>query len=96
MPAIQAIYQGLTGGSAEGLGIAPQWEQLWAYEEELAEHAFREEIGTDAYVTMLDAPPTDDALVSASLTGRGGPGARISAWEGCAVTACACVMTACL
>ena len=43
-----------------------------AYEEELAERAFREEIGTDTYVTMLDAPPADDALISASLTGRGG------------------------
>lgn len=38
----------------------------------LAERGFREEIGTDAYVTMLDAPPADDGLVSASLTGRGG------------------------
>jgi lipoate---protein ligase len=38
----------------------------------LAERAFREEIGTDSYVAMLDAPPADDALVSASLTSRGG------------------------
>ena len=36
--------------------------QITAYEEELAERVFREEIGTDAYVTMLDAPPADDAL----------------------------------
>ena len=46
--------------------------EITDYEEELAERVFREEIGTDGYVTMLDAPPADDALVSASLTGRGG------------------------
>ena len=45
---------------------------ITAYEEELAERAFREEIGTDAFVAMLDAPPADDALVSASLPCPGG------------------------
>ena len=40
--------------------------------QQLRECAFREEIGTDAYVTMLDAAPADDALVNASLTGLGG------------------------
>ena len=45
---------------------------ITAYEEELADRFFREEIGTEAYVAMLDSPPADDALVSASLTGRGG------------------------
>ena len=72
LPDLETVYQGLVAGFAEGLGIAPQWGKITAYEEELAERAFREEIGTDAYVTMLDAPPADDALVSASLTGRGG------------------------
>jgi hypothetical protein len=43
-----------------------------SYEEELAERFLREEIGTDAYVAMLDAPAADDTLVSASLTGCGG------------------------
>ena len=72
LPDLETIYHGLVAGFAEGLGIAPQWGPITAYEEELAERVFREEIGTDAYVTMLDAPPADDALVSASLTGRGG------------------------
>ena len=72
VPDLATIYDGLVAGFAEGLGIAPQWGQITAYEEELAERVFREEIGTEAYVTMLDAPPADDALVSASLTGRGG------------------------
>ena len=72
LPDLESIYDGLVAGFAEGLGIIPQWGPVTAYEEELAERAFREEIGTDAYVTMLDTPPADDALVSASLTGRGG------------------------
>jgi lipoate---protein ligase len=72
LPDLDTIYQGLVAGFAEGLGIQPTWGEITDYEEKLAERAFREEIGTDAYVTMLDAPPVDDALVSASLTGRGG------------------------
>ena len=56
----------------KGLGIAPQWGAITPYEEELADKTFREEIGTDAYVEMLDAPKPDDNLVSASHTGAGG------------------------
>jgi lipoate-protein ligase A len=72
LPEIKTIYDGLLAGLAEGLGIAPRWGTPTSYEEELADRIFREEIGTDAYVEMLDAPPADDATVSASLTGRGG------------------------
>ena len=72
LPDLDAVYAGLVDGFAEGLDIAPKWGPITPYEEELAARAFREEIGTDAYVTMLDAPPADDALVTASLTGRGG------------------------
>ena len=72
LPDLETIYQGLVAGFAEGLGINPSWGEISEYEEELAEQAFRDEIGTDAYVNMLDAPPADDASVSASFTGRGG------------------------
>ena len=72
LPDLKMIYDGLLVGFAEGLGIAPQWGVPTPYEEELADRIFREEIGTDAYVQMLDAPPADDATVSASLAGRGG------------------------
>jgi lipoate-protein ligase A len=72
LPDLKTIYEGLLAGFAEGLGVAPQWGAITPYEEELAERYFREEIGTDAYVEMLDAPPSDDTTVSASYTGRGG------------------------
>jgi lipoate-protein ligase A len=72
LPDLRTIYDGLLSGFADGLGIASQWGAPTSYEEELADRIFREEIGTDAYVEMLDAPPADDATVSASLAGRGG------------------------
>ena len=72
LPSLETIYENLIDGFAEGLGILPQYGSITPYEEQLAERTFREEIGTDAYVTMLDAPPVDDASVTASLTGRGG------------------------
>jgi len=72
LPGLKAIYEGLLAGFAEGLGIAPQWGAITPYEEELSGRLFRDEIGTDAYVAMLDAPVADDTLVSASFTGRGG------------------------
>ena len=52
-------HRGLVAGFAEGLGIEPQWGPITAYEEELAAQ-LREEIGTDAFVAMLDLPPADD------------------------------------
>ncbi len=72
LPDLKTIYDGLLAGFAEGLGIAPHWGAITPYEEDLAARHYREEIGTDAYVSMLDAPADDDMTVSASLTGRGG------------------------
>ena len=72
VPDLKTIYDGILAGFAEGLGIAPQWDAITPYEEELANKIFREEIGTEAYVAMLDAPAPADNLVTASLTGKGG------------------------
>ncbi len=72
LPDLATIYQGLLEGFAEGLGILPQWGEVSAYEEQLADRLYRDEIGCDDFVEMVDAPEVDDALVSASLTRRGG------------------------
>lgn len=72
VPDFRVICQALLDGFAEGLGIAPQWGDITPHEESLAARAFREEIGTDSYVEMLDTAAVDDNLVSASLTGAGG------------------------
>jgi lipoate-protein ligase A len=72
LPDLKTIHDGLLAGFAEGLGILPHWGAPTGYEEELADRIFREEIGTDAYVQMLDASPSDDTTVSASLARPGG------------------------
>jgi lipoate-protein ligase A len=72
VPELRVIEQALLDGFAEGIGIAPEWGDVTAHEEDLAATAFREEIGTDAYVEMLDAQATEDNMISASFTGHGG------------------------
>ncbi len=72
LPDLATIYQGLLEGFAEGLDILPQWGEVSAYEEQLADRLHREEIGRDEFVEMVNAPEVDDTLVSASLTRRGG------------------------
>lgn len=72
VPDLRTIYDALLAGFAEGLGIVPRWGEVTPREEGLADHIFREEIGSDGYVEMLDAPEPDDNLVTASLTGPGG------------------------
>jgi lipoate-protein ligase A len=72
VPDLGAVYQALLDGFAEGLGIEPEWGVASRFEEALADRLYHEEIGTDAFVEMLDAPEIDDTLVSASLTRRGG------------------------
>ncbi|HUI15427.1 MAG TPA: biotin/lipoate A/B protein ligase family protein [Xanthobacteraceae bacterium] len=72
LPDLKTVYEGLLAGFAEGLGIEPRWGAITAYEEQLAARLLREEIGTDAYVGMLDGPAADDLQASASLTARGG------------------------
>jgi lipoate---protein ligase len=72
LPDRESIYRSLLEGFAEGLGILPQWGSVSAFEEELAAQLFRDEIGSDAFVEMLDAPEVDEATVSASLTRPGG------------------------
>lgn len=72
VPDFRVICQALLDGFAKGLGIAPQWGDITPHEESLAARAFREEIGTDSYVEMLDTAAVDGNLVSASFTSAGG------------------------
>jgi lipoate-protein ligase A len=72
VPDLPVIYEALLAGFAEVLGITPEWGNITPQEEQLASHAFDEEIGSDAYVRMLDTPVGDDNLVSGAVTGAGG------------------------
>ena len=72
LPDLSSIYQGLLEGLAEGLEILPRWGRVSAFEEQLAQQLFRDEIGCDAFVDMLDAREVDETAMSASLTRPGG------------------------
>ena len=66
------LFRSLLEGFREALDVAPQWAALSDYEEALARRLHANEFGSDAFVASLDAPESDDTLVSTSLTRRGG------------------------
>jgi len=72
VPAFDEVQAALLEGFREALGVEPQWGVISDYEETLAQRLHANEFGTDAFVASLDAPETDDTLVSTTLTRRGG------------------------
>jgi lipoate-protein ligase A len=72
VPPFAEVHAALLAGFRELLGLQPQWGEVSAYEEALAQHLHESEFGTDAFVASLDAPETDDTRVSTTLTRRGG------------------------
>lgn len=75
VPDLATIYAALLEGFAEGLGIAPSWGAVSDYEEALADQLYREEIGTEAFVALLDAPQPSASQPGASQPGASQPGA---------------------
>jgi lipoate-protein ligase A len=71
-PAMSAIAETLVAGFAESLGIAPAWGMVSPHEEALTAEIHDREIGTDAFVAMIDPPLTAPDLVTATRTGPGG------------------------
>ncbi len=72
VPPFQEIQAALLDGFRERLGLAPEWGEISEFEESLAQQLYDSELGTDEFVRRLDAPETDEHLVSASLVKRGG------------------------
>ncbi len=72
VPNLSTIYQGLLDGFAEGLNILPVWGDITQREEQLAERIYYDEVGTEAFVRMLDAPRGEGKIASAALTRPGG------------------------
>jgi len=70
MPSRSAIQEALLAGFRERLGIETAPGAITDREEELAEAAFDEEIGTDEFVAEIDTPAEDAR--AASITGKGG------------------------
>ncbi|MDX1375250.1 MAG: alpha/beta fold hydrolase [Burkholderiales bacterium] len=72
VPGFGEVQAALLEGFRQALGVDPQWGPISDYEEALARRLHASEFGTDAFVASLDAPETDDTLVSTTLTRRGG------------------------
>jgi len=72
IPPLEEIYGALLEGFREGLGLRPQWGAITEFEETLALRLHERELGTDEFVHLVDAPESEDTLVSATLVRRGG------------------------
>lgn len=71
-PPVAQVQTALLAGFADGLGLQPVAGAITAFEEALAQRIHQTEIGTDAFVTSLDAPATKGLLASAVRTQAGG------------------------
>ena len=71
-PAVEQVEEALLAGFADDLGLLPVAGTASAAEEALARRLYDEEIGTDAFVAELDAPPDDRLHASATRTVPGG------------------------
>lgn len=72
LPDRRAIQEALLAGFADALGLAPEWGDITANEEQLASASHDQEIGTDAFVASIDPTPAAPDIVSAARTGAGG------------------------
>jgi lipoate---protein ligase len=72
VPPLEEIQEALLEGFREHLGLVPEWDEPTAYEEMLAKHLHDEQLGTDEFVHLLDAPDSGEGQVSATIVRRGG------------------------
>jgi len=72
LPDLATIQAALLAGLADGLGIAAEPGAVTAAEEALASRLHDEEIGTDAFVAEIDAPPADNEVATATHQAPGG------------------------
>lgn len=61
-PSVNAVQNALLDGFRTHLGIEPREGELSAYENDLAERLYREELGTDAFVHEIDDPHAADGV----------------------------------
>jgi lipoate-protein ligase A len=72
VPPLEEIQAALLEGFREHLDLDLRPGEATAYEEALARRLHDEQLGTEAFVGLLDAPAEDAHLRSASLVRRGG------------------------
>jgi lipoate-protein ligase A len=72
VPPLAEVQAALLEGFREELGLDAQWGEATPYEEALARRLHDEQLGTEEFVHLVDAPADEAQLVSASLVRRGG------------------------
>ena len=71
-PAVGEVQEAMLEGFAERLGIAPEWGEITAAEEDAAKALYDAEIGQDAFVYEIDDQRTHPGVLTGSHTGQGG------------------------
>jgi lipoate-protein ligase A len=71
-PSLESIRESLLAAFCERLGITTVPGEITAFEESLAAQYHDEEIGTEAFVAVIDDPAADGSMFAASHTGAGG------------------------
>jgi lipoate-protein ligase A len=71
-PDLELIKIAMIKGFKDVLGIEAEYGEITAGEERLAKVHFDEEIGTEAFLTEIDNPAADGAVLAGTHTGAGG------------------------
>lgn len=71
-PPIAQVKQALIEGFAEKLGVAPEWQEIGAEEEALAQYHHDTEIGTQEFLHSIDDPAEGRDVRTGHHTGAGG------------------------
>lgn len=71
-PPLTEVKRVMLEGFAEKLGIAPQWQDITAREEELAQQLHDDEIGTDGFVYEIDDPAAHADVLVGEVQSPGG------------------------
>ena len=71
-PDLELIKVALVKGFKDVLGIEAEYGDITEGEERLARQYFDEEIGTDEFLTEIDNPAADEAVLAGTYVGAGG------------------------
>jgi lipoate-protein ligase A len=71
-PSLADVQAALVDGLRQELGIATEWGEITSVEEELAQSAFDEEIGTRDFLHDIDNAAGDQGVLAGSHTSAGG------------------------
>jgi lipoate-protein ligase A len=71
-PSLEDLEEALVNGLRDGLGIEAEWGRVTSREEQLAESALDEEIGSEEFLHEIDNAANDEGVLAGSHTSAGG------------------------